>query len=263
MRWKHGLDEGRTRIMRCLKSSGGTDIKAILFDIDGTILRCQGAGKRSLERAALEVFGTTGAMDTVHFQGKTDPWIIYASLEPAGFAREEIAGRMEALKERYFSHLRRFIREVDVTLLPGIRALVGELQADEDTVVGLLTGNFIEGARIKLGVFDLFSSFTMGVYGDDAEVRNEMPAIAREKIRALSGDAPGFDEMLVIGDTVHDVECGKHSGALTLAVGTGWTPPEELRARTPDLYFDTLEDTPTVLAGIRALFRDVEGERAS
>jgi phosphoglycolate phosphatase len=228
-------------------------IKAVLFDIDGTILKSQGAGKRALEDAVMDLFGTTGAMDAVEFQGRTDPYIIHASLEPAGIAREEITARMEEIKDRYFSYLRRYIREVDVILLPGIRELAAALGRESRVVTGLLTGNFREGARIKLGVFDLFPLFTMGVFGDDTSVRNEMPSIAREKIRAAHGTIPDFGDLLIIGDTVHDVECGRRSGTRTLAVGTGWTPPEVLIAQGPDLYMDSLGDTERALAGIRGL----------
>jgi len=231
----------------------GTRVKAVLFDIDGTILKSQGAGKRALEHAVTDLFGTTGAMDTVQFQGRTDPYIIHESLEPAGIARVEIARRMDEIKERYFSYLRRYIREVDVVLLPGIRDLLAVLGRESVIVTGLLTGNFVEGARIKLGVFDLFPLFQTGVFGDDTSVRNEMPAIARERIRALHGTAPDFGDMVVIGDTVHDVECGKRAGARTLAVGTGWTPADVLIAQGPDLYLDSLGDTRQALEGILRL----------
>ncbi len=232
------------------KAFGGIEIKAILFDIDGTILRCQGAGKRSLESATMDVFGTTGLMDEVHFQGKTDPLIIYEALLPAGVEADAIRENMEALKERYLAYLQKNIMEVDVVLLPGVRELLDELDGSRDVIVGLLTGNFSMGARIKLSAVGLEGRFPFGVYGDDTCIRNEMPGIARRRIKDLTGDEVDFTDLLVVGDTIYDIECGKSSGAISMAVGTGWTDEKELLLRNPDLYFRDLSDTPRVLSTI-------------
>ncbi len=229
---------------------GGTAIKAVLFDIDGTILKCHGAGKRSLERAAMDIFGTAGLMDSVDFQGKTDPLILYESLVPAGVGREEIRANMDRLKDRYLFYLDRLITAANVTLLPGVLPLLRELSANDSAVLGLLTGNFSAGARIKLSAHGLGGYFRFGVFGDDTAVRNEMPAIARERIRGLLGADIGFGEMVIIGDTVHDIECGKNAGAVSIAVGTGWTEERELVSMKPDFYFPDLSDKDGVLSAI-------------
>lgn len=198
----------------------------------------------------MDVFGTAGIMDEVHFQGKTDPLILYEALLPAGIEAGAIRDRMDALKERYLSYLEKNILEVDVILLPGVRELLDELSGARDVIVGLLTGNFSLGARIKLAAVGLEERFTFGVYGDDSCIRNEMPGIARRKIRELRGEDVDFPDMLIVGDTVYDIECGKASGALSLAVGTGWTDEKELLARNPDFYFRDLSDTQRVLSTI-------------
>ena len=189
-------------------------------------------------------------MDEVHFQGKTDPLILYEALLPAGIEADAIREKMDALKERYLSYLEKNILEVDVILLPGVRELLDELSGSRDMIVGLLTGNFSQGARIKLAAVGLEERFPFGVYGDDTCVRNEMPGIARRKIRELRGEDVDFADMLIVGDTVYDIECGKASGALSLAVGTGWTDEEELLSRNPDFYFRDLSDTEQVLRTI-------------
>ncbi len=224
--------------------------KTVLFDIDGTILNCHGAGRLSLERACRDVFGTTGRMTDIDFQGKTDPLIIYESLLPVGFSRETIDSRLGDLRDGYTGYLSSLIDEHEVVLLPGIVPLLRELNSIESVIVGLLTGNFERGAAIKLSRFDLGGYFSFGVFGDDTADRNEMPPIAREKIRALFGHDIDFSDMVVIGDTVHDVECGKRSGTRTIAVGTGWAAREELLRRGPDYYFADLGETGEVLAAL-------------
>jgi phosphoglycolate phosphatase len=227
-------------------------IKTILFDIDGTILRCHGAGKRSLESALIEIFGNTGAINSVHFQGKTDPIIIYESLLPAGFSMEQIDKDMDKLKERYFHYLQENINKAEVTLLPGIMTVLRSLNANPEILVGLLTGNFLEGAKIKLSVFDLFKRFKFGVFGDDTYIRNDMPGIAKNKIKKLFNSDITFNEMIIIGDTIYDIECAKYSGAISIAVGTGWTDEAVLKSKKPDYYFKDLSDNKEV---IKAMYK--------
>jgi len=222
--------------------------KSILFDIDGTILNCHGAGRLSLERACREVFGTTGRMSEINFQGKTDPLILYEALLPAGFQRAEIDLRLDELRERYTAELSVLIHEHEVVLLPGITGLLEKLTSMDGLILGLLTGNFRKGAEIKLSRFGLNRYFKFGVFCDDTADRNEMPPIARTKIRGIFDVDIAFEDMVIIGDTVHDVECGKRSGARTIAVGTGWTSREELLERRPDRYLEDLADTGAVLA---------------
>ncbi len=222
-------------------------IKAVLFDIDGTLVRFDGAGKRSLKRATEETFGTSGVMDSVHFQGKTDPLIVYESLIPVGISRETIDKKLELLKQKHFSFLDRYIRESQPILLPGVKELLERLNGAPGTLTGLLTGNFEGGARIKLKVFDLMDYFKFGVFSDDTPVRNQMPGIARKRIQDLFGWDIPYHDMFIIGDTPFDIECGKSAGAVTIAVGTGWTEREILQGHHPDYYFDDLADTSRVL----------------
>ena len=221
--------------------------KSLLFDIDGTILNCHGAGRLSLERACRDVFGTTGRMSEINFQGKTDPLILYEALLPVGFQRAEIDSRLDELRERYTAELSVLIHEHEVVLLPGITGLLEKLSSMDGLIVGLLTGKFRKGAEIKLSRFGLNRFFPFGVFGDDTADRNEMPPIARTKIRRIFDVDIAFEDMVIIGDTVYDVECGKRSGARTIAVGTGWASREELLERRPDRYLDDLGDTDGVM----------------
>ncbi|MBN2158615.1 MAG: HAD hydrolase-like protein [Spirochaetes bacterium] len=221
-----------------------------MFDIDGTLLKCFGAGKKSLIQACQEVFGTVGKMNAVDFQGKTDPLILIESLGIMGYREEDINKNIDRLKELYFRHLDDNIFDASSILLPGIEELLQLLSDREDILLGLLTGNFRESARIKLGRFDLNRFFRFGVFGDDASYRNDMPAIAREIIRREYGIDIPFGDFVIIGDTVYDIDCAKTSGAVSISVGTGWLAPEILLARNPDYFFKDLSDTRAVMRAI-------------
>ncbi|HQT96104.1 MAG TPA: HAD hydrolase-like protein, partial [Thermoanaerobaculaceae bacterium] len=53
------------------------------------------------------------------------------------------------------------------------------------------------------------------------------------------------DQIVVVGDTAHDVRCGRAIGAKVLAVTTGGATREQLREHQPDwLVGDLREITP-------------------
>ncbi|HQQ52148.1 MAG TPA: HAD hydrolase-like protein, partial [Spirochaetota bacterium] len=186
-------------------------------------MRTHGAGKKAMVQAAITVYGTAGDMDTVDFQGKTDPLILMQSLTPHGINQDTIFERMEDYKTLYFDLLQQTMPQSDAVLLPGIQELLHTLKKYDNLIIGLLTGNFYKGAMIKLNYFDIFHYFTMGVFADDTYIRNEMPFVALQRLQAVTGTVFTTEDLIIIGDTIYDIECGKTSGATTVAVATGWT----------------------------------------
>ena len=223
-----------------LRQKRRTNIKAILFDIDGTILNCNKAGRVALAKAAVDTFGTVGRMDSVDFQGKTDPSILAESLSIMGLSDKDIADKSEILKEKYFQYLKESINKYEVVVFPGIKDILLKLSAREDIMLGLLTGNFTESARIKLGSHDLNRFFEFGAFGDDAPIRNLLPEVAQKRIAERYDLQIDFKNTIIIGDTIYDVRCAKYAGAVSIAVGTGWGEQELLKKENPDYYFDDL-----------------------
>ncbi len=218
-------------------------MKAVLFDIDGTILNCNSAGRAALVKATLDIFGTIGRMEKIDFQGKTDPLILKESLSIMGFSEKDIEDKSDLLKEKYFICLQEYIKTYDVTVYPGIKEILLSLSRRDDIILGLLTGNFTESAKIKLSSHDLNKYFRFGVYGDDAPIRNLLPEKAQQRMTELFDLNIDFKDTIIIGDTIYDVRCAKYSGAVSIAVGTGWSTPEILKNEKPDFYFDDLADT--------------------
>jgi len=201
--------------------------------------------------AAREVFLTTGEMETFDFQGKTDPYILYRSLEMDGFSTDEIDRAIPEFKELYFDILERNLTRLGAVLLPGVMSVLNHLDRDPSILCGLLTGNFRGGAMRKLNYFGLFNRFSVGVYGDDTWDRNQMPAIASNRMRDELGVEVFPNDITIIGDTIYDIECGKKFGAKTIAVATGWTDADELRHHNPDFFFHDLGDTNAVIDAIK------------
>ena len=70
--------------------------RLVLFDIDGTLLHSHGAGRRAMEAALLEAFGTTGS-PSYRYDGKTDRQIVRDLMRGAGFDDAVIDARMDDL----------------------------------------------------------------------------------------------------------------------------------------------------------------------
>jgi phosphoglycolate phosphatase len=227
-------------------------MKLVLFDIDGTILLTGGAGKRAFNRALSDVFRCTGP-DDHPFGGKTDPQIARELMRIEGHEDPHIDANMRDLLDRYVGYLHDELR-VDSTAIrtmPGIHELLDALEGRDDVVVGLLTGNVIPGARAKLDAAGInFDRFKVGAYGSDHEVRGELAAVAQRRAREEIGvDVPGHD-VVIIGDTPADLQCGRSIGARAIGVATGHYTVEDLMAYEAAAIFEDLSDTDAVVRAI-------------
>lgn len=228
-------------------------MKLVLFDVDGTLLTADGAGRRALDRALREVFGTAGPIEAYDFRGGTDAQIVRDLLRLAGVADDVVAAGEARLFRRYEECLAAEIGDGRrVSLYPGVREVVEALAAREDAVVGLLTGNIEPAARIKLGPTGLWPRFRVGAYGSDHADRTRLPAVAAERARTLVGRRFTGADTVIIGDTPRDIGCARAFGATAVAVATGWHSPDDLAAHAPDHLFRDLADAERVLAAIFA-----------
>jgi phosphoglycolate phosphatase len=226
-------------------------VKLVLFDVDGTLLTASGAGRRALERALREVYGTAGPIDAYDFRGGTDPQIVRDLLGLAGFSEPDIAASEGAVYRRYETILEDEIGDGrGVSVYPGIRPLLETLVGRDDVVVGLLTGNIEAGARIKLRPTGLWPHFRLGAYGSDHADRTRLPLVAAQRAEQLTGRAFVGDDTVIIGDTPRDIRCARAFGARAIAVATGWHTVEDLRAHQPDHVFIDFADQALALAAM-------------
>lgn len=227
-------------------------MKLVLFDIDGTLLWTDGAGRRAIQDALVEIFGATGPADH-RFDGKTDPQIVRELMRHVGHDDAHIDEQLERLFGLYVERLRVELRNPahPPRLLPGVHEILEALAAHDAVVLGLLTGNLVEGARAKLEAVGIdMDLFAVGAYGSDHELRPALPAIAQRRASALLDlDVVGRD-IVVIGDTPADMTCGREVGAKPIGVATGRYGVDELRAHGAHAAFADLSDTDAVLAAI-------------
>lgn len=226
-------------------------MKLVLFDIDGTLLWTDGAGRRAMTAALEHVFGGAGPTD-YRYDGKTDPQIVRDLMRAAGHSDAAISEGMEPLVRLYLARLEvELASGMHTHVFEGVLPLLDALDARSDIVLGLLTGNLRAGAALKLRSAGIdIARFRVGAFGSDHHHRPELPAIAqRRAAEDLGLEVPG-SRMLVIGDTPADIACGRALGARAIAVATGRYSVDELAGHQPWAVFPTLADTAAVMESI-------------
>jgi phosphoglycolate phosphatase-like HAD superfamily hydrolase len=214
--------------------------KLILFDIDGTLLRC-GPQVRPLFVGALEeVYGQYRGLEGYNFAGKTDPMIVRDLVRATGLSDDRILPLLGRMREIYVERLEAGLQRHLMRLLPGVVELLESLAARQDVLFGLLTGNWRGGAEVKLSRFDLNRFFNFGAFGDDGLQRRELVPVALQRAAAIAGQPFAKEQVLIVGDTALDVDCAKAGGVQVLAVATGFASQEELRAAGADWVFPDL-----------------------
>ncbi len=209
-------------------------MKLVLFDIDGTLLRCGPQVRPIFGEALEEVFGTAGEIDAFDFTGRTDPGIVIDLITGAGLPEATVRERLPRMRSLYTGRLERALDREGMELLPGVVEILERLAGREDVVVALLTGNWEPGAKAKLSRFDLNRYFPFGAFGCDGVDRSELPPVALDRAERATGRRFRPEEVLIVGDSVHDVSCARAHGIPCLAVGTGRTPEAVLQAAGAD-----------------------------
>jgi phosphoglycolate phosphatase len=222
--------------------------KLVLFDIDGTLVLTGGAGLRAMNGALAEVFGHANALDGIPVAGRTDWAILADAVRRRG--RTLDGGLLDDLRRLYVTNLADEIQHHGhgrKGVMPGILQILQQLERRDDVTLGLLTGNFEEGARVKLGHFDLWRYFRFGAFGGDAADRNALVPFAIERARACGAPEISDSDVFVVGDTPHDVMCAHAAGAVAVGVATGSSSVDELRAAGAEHVFADLSDPKAFL----------------
>lgn len=216
-------------------------MRLILFDIDGTILKCGKQVKRIFSSSLLEVFGQTGDLEGYSFSGKIDTQIVLELQGEAGVPRAQIEEKLPLFKEVYFARLERDLDVAEMLQLPAVPELLDTLEARSSVVLGLLTGNWEEGARVKLSRFELNRFFPFGAFGDGQLERSGLPPVALERAKEHTGREFRPEETVIVGDSVLDIVAARAHGIASVGVATGWTPAKSLEEAGADWVIPSLE----------------------
>jgi phosphoglycolate phosphatase len=218
----------------------------LLWDIDGTLVNMDNAGERALLISIKELYERDlGLKLPVDLKGRTDTSIVrdlLAHLGVPGNPEEE-----KRLQQAYLSHMPKTMPAGKARVLAGIREALDAVHAHPEIHQALLTGNLQAGAKLKLSYLDLWKYFEFGAFADDSHIRDELGPFALARAKQKLGITFPPERVYIIGDTPHDIACGKAIGAKTIAVATGAFSVEQLSALNPTHTFADLSDTQALL----------------
>jgi phosphoglycolate phosphatase-like HAD superfamily hydrolase len=236
-----------------VSASGLSHLRILLWDIDGTLMRSTRAGSFKDYTIPMleEVFGTAGRLPEMKVSGMTDLQIVGEALKHEGFTHEHIRERVHELRESYMKAMHKFTGngEEVFELLPGVRQALQAVADHPRYHSGLLTGNIEPAAYLKMELLGLAGFFDVpGAFGDESHDRRDLPALAAERIRKHLGFDLAPAQFIIIGDTPNDIECARHFGARSVALGTGrFYSTEQLLDCSPDAFIPDLADTQLFL----------------
>ena len=218
--------------------------RLILFDIDGTLIASNFAGRQVMSHALRQVYNTDGTLDKTSFAGKTDLGIITAALTSAGLESSVIEAGLPRVYEAMAADGAQRFSQDNLVPCPGVLPLLDELLADHHVILGLQTGNIRATARQKLRAAGFDPAwFPVGAFGADAAGRDGLLPAAWRRANELTGDLFSGHNTMVVGDTPGDITSARANGARALAVATGVCAHAALAEHQPDYLLPDLSDT--------------------
>lgn len=193
-----------------------------LFDIDGTLLHAHRSGRDAFDAVFVAQHGVANASEGIRYGGKTDPGIV-EEIFVARMGRKPRPEEIAAFLDAYLPRLRAILDAQGVEVLAGVVETLAYLQPR--CTMGVATGNVKAGADAKLAAGKLGHWFDFGGFGCDSHLRAEL--VAKAIVRAR--ERCDVDEVVVVGDTVHDIAAARACNAKVVAVATGSDTPEALR----------------------------------
>ena len=208
----------------------------LFWDIDGTLLTTARGGMFAWDDGVKEITGKDFQLRQLRVPGLTDYQIAAKTcelleLEPSEQLVERLVRRYEDLLP---TSLPRRVGHV----LPNVREILEQLRGRGDVRSYLLTGNTRGGARAKLTHYGLVDFFPDGAFAEDTRARATIAQ--RAMVLARTAGPVAEQDVFVIGDTPHDIECANAIGVRTIAVATGGYSVDELREHHPWQLFEEL-----------------------
>ncbi len=212
-------------------------LRAVLFDIDGTLLDTRDAWVAAFDAglAAIRKTSIPGS-EAAEWIG-TPIEVIYA--ERCGLTGDELAAAVRAFQRVEAESVREGMRAY-----PGVREALASLAAWKlAAVTNKRHDTSVEALRVT-GLLPVFA-FVLG--GDSVPHKKPAPDPILQAAAALSVQPP---ECAVVGDTENDVRAGKAAGARTIGVTWGYGTRARLEAAGVDYLIETPEALPPLLRAL-------------
>ncbi len=218
----------------------------VLFDIDGTLTNRKGDLKESLWRfpyAAKKLFGIELSLtvdDYMSYNGWVDKAQFWDQLKGTGVSRREYLKKFPKFGDYAAEYMK--IHAPLYTVNEGGIELLTHLRSQKNVFLGVITGNARKVAQWKLERAGLAQFFSFGLFGDEADSRNELAQKAIGKAKKHFHITFSADQIVMIGDTIYDIACARHVGAKIIFVVTGGKNSDWSGGQKPDLVVNSLGD---------------------
>ncbi len=196
------------------------------------------------------MFGVEARLTEIDFAGKslTENFIELGRLKsvPEELLTEKSRESVERYEQIFIESMP---RDASSYILPGVKKLLSELSKTDNLIV-LYTGDSpgIVSAVLESTGLDKYFAFSLA--GTEVKTRADMVRQAVTEAEKLIGRKFRGKDIVIIGDSLKDIECGKDFNALTIAVVSGFHSQEELRKAAPDYLFGDLTDYKLILRSI-------------
>jgi phosphoglycolate phosphatase-like HAD superfamily hydrolase len=213
----------------------------LLFDIDGTLITSGGGSRRALEAGVAAYLGLESFEAVFWFGGLTDRGIMRGALKQAGAEASET--RIDEVIAFYLERLPDVLSESGVYRThEGVHEILDAVTDADHCAVGLGTGNLEVGARLKLDAVGLNPYFSFGGFGCDAEPRDQLILAGAKRGAAALDLALDECRVVIIGDTIRDVDAAHANGFECVAVSTGGVSHERLAQTKTEILVASLTE---------------------
>ncbi len=224
--------------------------KIILFDVDGTLVKAGGCGRRALNKALHKLYGKKDICTQEILAGSTDSENFTKSFFIA-VGKKPKAADIRLIEKTYLEHLplevETAVREKRYEKITGVEKLLKKLSSHKNVLVGLGTGNVEMGAKLKLEPSGFLDHFKFGGYGCDGHERHAVLETGVKRAEKVLGAEIRASQVYIIGDTEKDVLAGKIGGYHTAAVTAGYGCAEEIMRSAPELLMSDFSELDTWL----------------
>ena len=217
-------------------------MKLIIFDLDQTLVDFLNVHDQATRELFQKFFHTDASIKEIDYAGNNliENFTRLAALK--GIDADKVKNRALELLEYYEEVFGKLLTQhSDKGILPGAKTLLNGLSKTDNFMV-LYTGDSEGIVKHVFRITGLGKFFRFAIYGNDAETRDGLIKLAIEKAQRVTGREFRGKDVIVIGDSIRDVDAGKKLNAMTISVATGFHSVEELKKHHPDYIFKSLKN---------------------
>lgn len=222
-------------------------MKLIIFDMDQTLIEFIEVHNKAARQLFKRIFNVDASLTEIDYAGKS----LFESFHQLAVLKNITEDKFLSHKDQLLqSYEDAFARNIPVDagkyILPGVEKLLKEL-AKTDNIVMLYTGDSRGIVEAVFKATGLGKYFHACFYGTEVKKRADMVALSLKKANELTGKNFGDRDIVIIGDSLRDIEVSKHFNALMISVATGVYSENELKQAGADYVFKDLSDFQQVL----------------